>query len=214
MQSPGSWSPAHPRRHARARPCPDPEHHGRSAGSEEQIGPLTNRGQSRPCSHTLRTRAPDIKLAGTTSIRSVDTVNKVHCLGVKDRQPLPGALTSGVRGLTVQPMESMTTVGLDDAMRIINAGIVKSQEIYSPSNIAVADAGGDLTAHVRMDGAQLGSIEHSINKAYTSVLFRKPTGDLASDSQPGGSSGAWRCRVAGAFWCSPAVCPWSPTARS
>lgn len=86
----------------------------------------------------------------------------------------------------VEAMDSVTTVSLDDAMRVINAGMVKSQEIYSPSNIAVADAGGNLTAHVRMDGAQLGSIEHSINKAHTSVLFRKPTGDLASDSQPGG----------------------------
>src|SRR5699024_437570 len=36
-----------PRRHARALPCPDQGHHGRSTGSEEGISPLTNRGQVR-----------------------------------------------------------------------------------------------------------------------------------------------------------------------
>lgn len=83
-------------------------------------------------------------------------------------------------------MDSFINVGLDDARRIIDAGIARAEEIGSPSNIAVADAGGNLTAHVRMDGAQLGSIEHSVNKAHTSVLFRKPTEELASDSRPGG----------------------------
>ncbi|MBZ6226695.1 heme-binding protein [Streptomyces olivaceus] len=77
-------------------------------------------------------------------------------------------------------------MGLSDARRIIDAGIAEAGRIGSPSNIAVADAGGSLVAHVRMDGAQLGSIEHSIDKAHTSVLFRSATGDLARDSEPGG----------------------------
>lgn len=83
-------------------------------------------------------------------------------------------------------MRSTRTVDLADARRIIDAGIGEAERIQSPSNIAVADAGGSLVAHVRMDGAQLGSIEHSIDKAHTSVLFRSPTGDLARDSEPGG----------------------------
>ncbi|MYW28573.1 heme-binding protein [Streptomyces sp. SID2119] len=83
-------------------------------------------------------------------------------------------------------MHSTRTVGLSDARRIIDAGIAEGDPIGSPSNIAVADAGGSLVAHVRMDGAQLGSIEHSIDKAHTSVLFRSATGDLARDSEPGG----------------------------
>ncbi|SCE11954.1 Haem-degrading, partial [Streptomyces sp. BpilaLS-43] len=56
---------------------------------------------------------------------------------------------------------------LADARRIIDAGIGEADRIQSPSNIAVVDAGGSLVAHVRMDGAQLGSIEHSIDKAHT-----------------------------------------------
>lgn len=75
---------------------------------------------------------------------------------------------------------------LTDTRRILDAGIAEADRIRSPSNIAVADAGGNLVAHVRMDEAQLGSIEHSIDKAHTSVLFRSPTGDLAQDSEPGG----------------------------
>ncbi|AOW86605.1 cobalamin adenosyltransferase [Streptomyces olivaceus] len=83
-------------------------------------------------------------------------------------------------------MYSTHTVGLSDARRIIDAGIAEADRIGSPSNIAVADAGGSLVAHARMDGAQLGSIEHSVDKAHTSVLFRSATGDLARDSEPGG----------------------------
>jgi uncharacterized protein GlcG (DUF336 family) len=53
-------------------------------------------------------------------------------------------------------------------------------------NIAVADAGGNLIAHVRMDGAWIGSIDISIKKAYTSRAFDIATKDLAAHSQSGG----------------------------
>jgi uncharacterized protein GlcG (DUF336 family) len=52
-------------------------------------------------------------------------------------------------------------------------------------NIAVADAGGNLVSHVRMDGAWLGSIDISINKAFTARAFDLPTAELAKNSQPG-----------------------------
>jgi uncharacterized protein GlcG (DUF336 family) len=53
-------------------------------------------------------------------------------------------------------------------------------------NIAVADEGGNLIAHVRMDGAWIGSIDISIKKAYTSRAFDIATKDLAEHSQSGG----------------------------
>jgi uncharacterized protein GlcG (DUF336 family) len=53
-------------------------------------------------------------------------------------------------------------------------------------NIAVADAGGNLAAHVRMDGAWIGSIDISIKKAFTSRAFDIATKDLAQHSQSGG----------------------------
>jgi uncharacterized protein GlcG (DUF336 family) len=77
-------------------------------------------------------------------------------------------------------------VSLADAQRLIALGLAKAADMKSPSNIAVVDAGGHLVAHVRMDGAQIASIEHAIDKAFTSVAFQSPTGALAKDSQPGG----------------------------
>ncbi len=77
-------------------------------------------------------------------------------------------------------------VTLKDARRIIAAAETKAAAIGQPMNIAVADGGGNLVAHVRMDGAWIGSIDISINKAYTSRAFDIATKDLAEHSQSGG----------------------------
>ena len=53
------------------------------------------------------------------------------------------------------------------------------------SNIAVVDAGGNLTAFARMDGAWMGSIDIAINKAFTSRAFDISTKELGKLSQPG-----------------------------
>jgi uncharacterized protein GlcG (DUF336 family) len=75
-------------------------------------------------------------------------------------------------------------IKLEDARRIIAAAEKKAAEIGQPMNIAVADAGGNLVAHVRMDGAWIGSIDISIKKAWTSRAFDIATKDLAEHSQP------------------------------
>lgn len=77
-------------------------------------------------------------------------------------------------------------IKLEDARRIIAAAEKKAAEIGQPMNIAVADEGGNLISHVRMDGAWLGSIDISINKAYTARAFDIATKDLATHSQSGG----------------------------
>jgi uncharacterized protein GlcG (DUF336 family) len=76
-------------------------------------------------------------------------------------------------------------VRLADAQRVIAAAQKKATEIGQPMNIAVADGGGNLVAHVRMDDAWLGSIDISISKAFTSRAFDISTKDLATESQPG-----------------------------
>jgi uncharacterized protein GlcG (DUF336 family) len=76
-------------------------------------------------------------------------------------------------------------VKLADAQRVIAAAQEKAVEIGQPMNIAVADAGGNLVAHVRMDNAWLGSIDISISKAFTARAFDLATKDLAAESQPG-----------------------------
>lgn len=75
---------------------------------------------------------------------------------------------------------------LADAQTLIAAAQKKAAEIGQPMNIAIADAGGNLIAHVRMDGSWLGSIDISIKKAYTARAFDLATKDLAAHSQSGG----------------------------
>ncbi len=75
---------------------------------------------------------------------------------------------------------------LAEARKVTAAAEKKAQEIGQPMNIAVVDEGGNLVSHVRMDGAWLGSIDISINKAFTSRAFDISTKDLAQHSQSGG----------------------------
>jgi uncharacterized protein GlcG (DUF336 family) len=83
-------------------------------------------------------------------------------------------------------LKEIFMVTLNDARSVIAAAEKKATEIGQPMNIAVADAGGNLVAHVRMDGAWIGSIDISINKAFTSRAFDIATKDLAKHAQPGG----------------------------
>ena len=73
----------------------------------------------------------------------------------------------------------MTAVKLEDARRMISAAEKKAREIGQPMNIAVADEGGNIVAHVRMDNAWIGSIDISMKKAYTSRAFDIETKELA-----------------------------------
>lgn len=74
---------------------------------------------------------------------------------------------------------------LNDARKVIAAAEAKAQDIGQPMNIAVVDGGGNLVSHVRMDGARMGSVQISIDKAWTSRAFDVATKDLAKLAQPG-----------------------------
>src|ERR1700742_1347770 len=76
-------------------------------------------------------------------------------------------------------------ITLEDAKRIIAAAEKKASEIGQPMNIAVVDAGGNLVSHARMDNAWIGSVDISINKAWTSRAFDISTKDLSQHSQSG-----------------------------
>ncbi len=76
-------------------------------------------------------------------------------------------------------------ITLNDARRVIAAAEDKARKIGQPMNIAVVDAGGNLVGHVRMDGAWIGSIDISINKAFTARAFDISTAQLGENSQPG-----------------------------
>jgi uncharacterized protein GlcG (DUF336 family) len=80
---------------------------------------------------------------------------------------------------------SALSVDLADARQIISAGERKAKELGVPYSIAVADASGGLVAHVRMDGAWLGSVDIAINKAWTARAFDMSTEDLSHLTQSG-----------------------------
>ncbi|MBZ5543393.1 MAG: heme-binding protein [Acidobacteriia bacterium] len=75
---------------------------------------------------------------------------------------------------------------LEAAERIVAAAKKKAAEIKTRMDIAVVDAGGNLKAFVRMDGAWLGSIDIALRKARTARWFDMNTGEIGKLSQPGG----------------------------
>jgi uncharacterized protein GlcG (DUF336 family) len=76
-------------------------------------------------------------------------------------------------------------VSLEEARRIIRAGQEKANEIGVPMNIAVVDAGANLVAFERQEGAWIGSIDIAQKKAFTSRAFDIETKALAEHSQSG-----------------------------
>jgi uncharacterized protein GlcG (DUF336 family) len=80
----------------------------------------------------------------------------------------------------------VSDIDLETAQRVIEAAIAKSNEIEQKMDIAVVDAGANLKAFVRMDGAWLGSIDIAQKKAKTARFFDFPTGVIGELSQPGG----------------------------
>jgi uncharacterized protein GlcG (DUF336 family) len=80
----------------------------------------------------------------------------------------------------------MADITLSEAERVVDSALGKARETGTLMNIAVVDAGGNLKAFRRMDGAWLGSIDIALKKAHTARYFDIPTGDLGGMSQPGG----------------------------
>ena len=78
-------------------------------------------------------------------------------------------------------------LSLDQANAALESAIKKAEEIGTKMDIALVDAGANLKAFARMDGAWLGSIDISIKKASTARWFDMNTGDIGGLSQPGGS---------------------------
>ena len=78
-------------------------------------------------------------------------------------------------------------ITLAQAEKVIAAAKEKATAIDTKMNIAVVDAGANLVAFGRMDGAWLGSLDISIKKAKTARFFDMNTGVVGELSQPGGS---------------------------
>ena len=81
----------------------------------------------------------------------------------------------------------MIEITLEQARAAVSAAIEKSQQVGVKMNIAIVDAGANLKAFARMDGAWLGSIDISMKKARTARFFDMNTGEIGKLSQPGGT---------------------------
>ncbi len=85
-------------------------------------------------------------------------------------------------------MEALSTkdISLEQALLIVGKAIEKAKAIKTKMDIAVVDAGCNLKAFARMDGAWQGSIDIAIRKARTARFFDMPTGEIGKLSQPEG----------------------------
>jgi uncharacterized protein GlcG (DUF336 family) len=77
-------------------------------------------------------------------------------------------------------------LSLEQAQAVVAAALAAADEQGTKMDIAVVDAGGNLKAFARMDGAWLGSIDIATTKARTARYFDLPTEALGELSQPGG----------------------------
>src|SRR5262249_36634603 len=69
---------------------------------------------------------------------------------------------------------SCTTLTLDDANRMLQAGKAAAPSVGMADKCQVFDAGSNLLAFVRQGGAVIGSINLTIGKAGKARIFDKP----------------------------------------
>jgi uncharacterized protein GlcG (DUF336 family) len=77
-------------------------------------------------------------------------------------------------------------IPLDAASAILRACIDEAHRLGVAISAAVVDAGGNLKAFVRMDGAEVAGPTLAPDKAYTALAHRTPTHELAQQAVPGG----------------------------
>ncbi len=104
----------------------------------------------------------------------------------KQDRAADAAVPAAARQQSGSGVLSTKDISLQQAVAVIEAAARKSDEIKTKMDIAVVDAGGNLKAFARQDGAWLGSIDISIKKAKTARYFDMPTGEIGKLSQPGG----------------------------
>lgn len=82
-------------------------------------------------------------------------------------------------------LATISDVTTEMAESVEQACLQKARDLNLLMNVAVVDAGANLKAFARMDGAWLGSIDISIKKARTARYFDMESGDLGPMAQPG-----------------------------
>jgi uncharacterized protein GlcG (DUF336 family) len=78
------------------------------------------------------------------------------------------------------------TIDLAIALRMVAAAHAEAERRSILVSAAVVDAGGNLVAFARMDGAEIAGPVLAVDKAYTAVANRTATSELAKLAAPGG----------------------------
>jgi uncharacterized protein GlcG (DUF336 family) len=87
-----------------------------------------------------------------------------------------------VRGPTASQAAGLT---LGAARAMMKSAMAEGRAMRVALSVAVVDSGGQLVAFERMDGADLVTITLAQDKAWTALVNRMPTRDLAPLVQPG-----------------------------
>ena len=77
-------------------------------------------------------------------------------------------------------------MNLDLANSLIEAGLQEAKKMELRTSIAVMDSATHLVSFIRMDDSLLASLDISMKKAKTAVLFNAPSSVIGQLSQPGG----------------------------
>jgi uncharacterized protein GlcG (DUF336 family) len=99
-----------------------------------------------------------------------------------DREPYPVDNVDSWRGSTASQAAGLT---LAAARAIVAAVQSEARALGVAMSVAVVDGGDQLVAFERMDGADLVGITLARDKAFTALVNRMPTRDLAPIVQPG-----------------------------
>ena len=108
-----------------------------------------------------------------------------HLMGMLAGAAATLALTGAAFAVDASKLALPGDLTLVQAQKVVAAAEAKAQQQGTLMNIAVIDAGGNLKAFARMDGAFLGSIDISLKKAKTARDFNMSSKELGDLAQPG-----------------------------
>jgi uncharacterized protein GlcG (DUF336 family) len=114
-------------------------------------------------------------------VRSPNTINKDHAQNAITTNDFYKSFND----FNEYKEKKMSDITLEQAHQVVEAAIKKAEAIGTKMDIAVVDAGANMKAFIRMDGAWLGSIDIAIKKAKTARFFDMGTGEIGKLSQPG-----------------------------
>lgn len=112
---------------------------------------------------------------------------------------LIGAAVAFASALHAQkPVLYGSPIPLEKAKAVAAAALTEAQKNGWLMAVTIVDPSGELVFFEKMDGTQLGSIDVSIAKARSAVLFKRPT-KVFEDTVSGGGVGLRVLKVPGAM---------------